>query len=239
MYGVPRSALVVGVGGLGCPAALSLAAAGVRRLTLIDPDVVELSNLHRQPLHLDGDLGRRKVDSAAEKLRAAFPELALELRPERLTAANAEALFAAHEVAMDCTDGVDTKFLLSDAAVLTGVPLVYAGVLRFEGLVMRVQPGGPCLRCLFETAPADAPTCAQAGVLGSMAGLVGGLQAQVALRPNAAVGLAQLHVLDGRALSFRSINVRRRADCPACGAGGKPVLSDEPCASTSPGRCAP
>ena len=235
---------IVGAGGLGCPVSLALAHAGVRRLTLIDDDVVDVTNLHRQPWHHTDDVGRPKVESAARKLRAAFPRLEVETRRQRVHAGDAEALFRGSELVIDATDGVDTKFLLSDAAVLTGTPLVYGGVLRFEGLAMRIEPGGPCLRCLFETAPEDAPTCAQAGVLGSMAGLIGGLQAQLALTPNAQPGLARLSVIDGLELTFRSVRVRKRADCAACGIDGKPVLTDgpgTPCdiASTSPKRSAP
>jgi adenylyltransferase/sulfurtransferase len=219
-------ALVIGVGGLGCPASLALARAGVAHLTLVDPDTVELTNLHRQPWHHAGDLGRAKVDSARGKLLAAFPELKVDTRQAFVRAADVEALFQAHDVVVDATDGVDTKFLLSDAAVLTGVPLVYAGVLRFEGLAMRIQPGGPCLRCLFETPTTDVPTCAQAGVLGAMAGLMGGLQARLALLPNAAPGVAGLHVVDGHGLGFRTVKVRQRPDCAACAEGARPTLSD-------------
>lgn len=233
---MPR-VLIIGVGGLGCPAALALARAGVTRMTLIDADTVELSNLHRQPLHHDADLGRPKVDSAAAKLRAQFPSLELTTLQDRVTASNAEALFSAHDVVLDCTDGVHTKFLLSDAAVLTATPLIYAGVLRFEGLAMRIQPDGPCLRCLFETPPDDAPTCAQAGVLGSMAGLMGGVQAQLALTVNAIPGVALLQVVDGHAFTFRAVKVKKRADCAACGHGAKPVLGDA-WSSTSPETCA-
>jgi adenylyltransferase/sulfurtransferase len=219
-------ALVIGVGGLGCPASLALARAGVAHLTLVDPDTVELTNLHRQPWHHALDVGRPKVESAKTKLLAAFPGLQVSTLQAFVRAADVEALFRAHDVVVDATDGVDTKFLLSDAAVLTGVPLVYAGVLRFEGLAMRIEPGGPCLRCLFETPPTDVPTCAQAGVLGSMAGLMGGLQARLALAPNAAPGVAGLHVVDGHGLAFRTVKVRRRADCAACAEGTRPTLSD-------------
>lgn len=244
---IPRSVLVVGVGGLGCPVAFALARAGVPALTLADPDVVDLTNLHRQPWHHPADVGRPKVDSAREKLARQFPSLAITTHCARVDASNAEALFRAHELVVDASDGVDTKFLLSDAAVLTGTPLIYGGVLRYEGLAMRLEPGkGPCLRCLFETPPADVPTCAQAGVLGSMAGLVGGLQARLALRRNEEPGVARLHVVDGASLSFRAVRVRRRVDCAACGEGAKPVLKDstrdDACptpASTSPLRSAP
>lgn len=241
---VPSSACVIGVGGLGCPASLALAWAGVSRLTLIDPDVVEPSNLHRQPWHHPADVGVAKVDSAAAKLRRQFPRLEVEARQARVTAATVEALFRAHDVVLDATDGVGTKFLLSDAAVLTGRPAIYAGVLRFEGLAMRLEPGGPCLRCLFETPPTDVPTCAEAGVLGAMAGVVGGLQASLALTVNPAPGLAHLHVVDGLELGFRVVKVRRRPDCAACGPGAKAVLvdGDDPScptpSSTSPARSA-
>ncbi len=237
--------LLVGVGGLGCPAALALARAGVPRLELMDGDVVDQTNLHRQPWHHLADVGRLKVDSAAQKLRRAFPGLEVVTHPRRLTAADAVERFGAVDLVIDGTDGVETKFLLSDAAVLSGTPLVYAGVLRFEGLALRIDPGGPCLRCLFEVPPDDVPTCAQAGVLGAMAGVMGGLQAQLALGPRAEGGVSPLHVVDGHGFSFRVVRVRRRADCAACGDGAKPVLrepEDETCptpASTSPARSAP
>ncbi|MDP2272062.1 MAG: HesA/MoeB/ThiF family protein [Archangium sp.] len=216
-----KHVLIVGVGGLGCPASLALARAGVTQLTLMDPDVVEPTNLHRQPWHHLADVGQPKVHSAAAKLERAFPGMQITARQERLTAQNADELFTTHDLVIDATDGVDTKFLLSDTSVRTGTPLIYGGVLRFEGLAMRIQRGGPCLRCLFETPPDDALTCAQAGVLGSMAGLIGGLQASLALRARAPLpegeGTASLQVVDGRSLTFRSVRVRRRADCAACG----------------------
>ncbi|MCC6336931.1 MAG: HesA/MoeB/ThiF family protein [Myxococcales bacterium] len=243
---VPARVCVVGVGGLGCPASLALARAGVGHLTLVDPDRVDVSNLHRQLWHHPQDVGRLKVESAGQKLRAQFPSLGLALRPGRVDASNVLALFEDHDLVIDATDGVQVKFLLSDAAVLARRPLIYGGVLRFEGLAMRVQPDGPCLRCLFETPPVDVPTCAQAGVLGSMAALVGALQATLALRPEQEKGLAWLHVLDGWTLAARTVRVRRRKDCAACGEGANPVLRDEAEAaacptptSTSPVRSAP
>lgn len=231
------------MGGLGCPVSLSLASRGVRHLTLLDDDVVDVTNLHRQPWHHLNDVGRPKVESAATKLSRAFPSLSIDARKERLGAEHAVARFREHDLVIDATDGVHTKFLLSDAAVLSGVPLIYAGVLRFEGLAMRIEPRrGPCLRCLFETPPEDAPTCAQAGVLGSMAGLVGGVQARLALA-SIVPPVSMLHVIDGLQLSFRALKVKKRDDCPACGAGANPVLTDQgPAAcdvSTSPARSAP
>lgn len=245
---LPRRVLIVGVGGLGCPVSLALARAGVPALTLVDGDVVDPTNLHRQPWHHTADVGTLKVESAATKLRRTFPSLEVTTLADRLTAANAEALYRAHDVVIDATDGVGTKFLLSDAAVLTGTPLIYGGVLRFEGLALRIDPGhGPCLRCLFESPPDDVPTCAQAGVLGAMAGLVGGVQASLALAGKGTAGEAPLHVLDGKAFTFRTVRVRRRPDCAACAPGAKPVLDDssdraDACltpSSTLPARSAP
>ncbi len=215
-------ALVVGLGGLGCPASLELARAGCA-LTLIDPDQVERSNLHRQLWHRDDDLGRPKVLSAAEKLRAAFPGCAVEALHRRLDEQNADALFAAHDVVIDGTDGVEVKFLLSDAALRTGTPVVWGGVLRLEGQAMRIRRGGPCLRCLFEAPPTEAPTCAQAGVLGPVAGLVGALQASLALSGEEEPGVARLHLFDGLKLTARQVVVRRQADCSACASQGSQV----------------
>ena len=213
--------LVVGAGGLGCPASLALAQAGVGHLTLADPDRVDVTNLPRQLWHREP--GLNKAESAVAGLARAFPTLSAEALPERVDAGNAEGLFRAHDAVIDATDGVAAKFFLSDAAVLTGVPLVYGGVLRMQGQAMRVDPGGPCLRCLYEAPPPpDAvPTCAQAGVLGSLAGLVGAAQALLALEllsgaARATPGEALLHVLDGVALTGRSTRVRRAPDCPGC-----------------------
>lgn len=216
--------LIVGVGGLGCPAALALARAGVGRLTLADPDVVDVTNLHRQLLHRDADVGRPKVASAAQKLRAAFPGLDVQPLQVRVEAQNAQALFAQHDLVIDATDGAEVKFLLSDAAVKAGVPLVHGGVLRMQGQAMVISPGGPCLRCLFEAPPSadELPTCAQAGVLGSVAGVIGALQARLALWHLAHGGgtaVATLHVFDAAALTVRQVKVRRQEDCPACAAG--------------------
>ncbi len=226
--------LVVGAGGLGCPASLALARAGVGRLTLVDPDRVDVTNLHRQLWHRTSDVGRLKVESAAEGLRRAFPALRVDTLAERLDDRDAGPLFQAHDAVVDATDGTSTKLFLSDMAVATGVPLVYGGVLRMQGQAMRVEPGGPCLRCVYEEAPSpDAvPTCAQAGVLGSMAGLVGALQAGLVLeRLTGAVpparGEALLHVLDGATLRGRQVRVRRAPDCEGCSRPRPPIFTEE------------
>jgi adenylyltransferase/sulfurtransferase len=214
--------LVIGVGGLGCPAAEALARAGVGHLTLVDPDRVELTNLHRQLLHRTPDLGRPKIDSGADALRRMVPGLSLATLAERVTETNAAALFAGHDVVVDGTDGVGTKYVLSDASRRTGVPLIFGGVLRMQGQVMVIADGGPCLRCLYELAP-DAnqvPTCAAAGVLGSLAGLVGGLQALQAISVLEGRGKAGvLTLLEAGKLGSRQVKVPRVPGCPGCALG--------------------
>ncbi|MBL8956017.1 MAG: ThiF family adenylyltransferase [Myxococcaceae bacterium] len=193
--------LVVGAGGLGCPAALALQ--GRATLTIADHDVVELSNLHRQVLYTHRDLGQPKALLAASRTGAKGLKL-------KVTAENAADLFRAHELVIDGTDGGPTKLMLSDVAVQTGVPLVYGGVLKAHGQAMVIRPGGPCLRCLFDES-VEGPTCAQAGVLGTVAGVIGVKQAELALRPEDG-----LHVFDGEKLSWRTVAVKRAADCPVC-----------------------
>ena len=233
-HGVSSRVLVVGAGGLGCPASLALARAGVERLTLADPDRVEASNLPRQLWHRASDVGRLKVESAARGLTWAFPALRVETLAERVEKHNAEALFRAHDAVVDATDGTATKLFLSDVAVATGVRLVYGGVLRMQGQALRVEPGGPCLRCVYEEEPsADAvPTCAQAGVLGAMAGWVGALQALLVLEGLEGPaprhpGEATLHVLDGATLRGRQVRVRRAPDCAGCSRPRSPRMSLE------------
>ncbi|ABF92397.1 ThiFdomain/MoeZ/MoeB domain protein [Myxococcus xanthus DK 1622] len=227
--------LLVGAGGLGCPASLALAQAGVGHLTLADPDCVDVTNLPRQLWHRGEDVGRNKAESATAGLARAFPGLSTEAIPERVDASNAEGLFRAHDAVIDATDGVATKFFLSDVAVLTGVPLIYGGVLRMQGQAMRVDPGGPCLRCLYEAPPPpDAvPTCAQAGVLGSLAGLVGAVQALLALEllsgaARGGQGEATLHVLDAVSILGRRTRVARAPDCEGCRVTAIPAYPESP-----------
>ena len=212
--------MIIGMGGLGCPAAVALAQAGVRRLTLVDCDVVEASNLHRQPLYGPEDVGRPKVEVAAERLSRAFPGLELETFLRRVGADDVEPLLARHALAIDGTDSVAAKFLFSDAVARVGTPLVSGGVVQWGGQAMRIDPGGACLRCLYGTAPREdeVPTCARAGVLGSLAGVLGALQASLALGPPSPEGRSTLHVVDGRSLRFRTLTVRRAPGCPGCGA---------------------
>jgi len=217
------SALVVGAGALGCAAAAALADCGIGRLGLVDPDVVEPSNLHRQLLHRTADLGRPKVESAAEKLAARRADLELVATAMRVDTENAEQLFAAYDCVIDATDGIATKFLINDAAVRSGRPLVHGGILRFLGQLMTVLPGeSACYRCLFGAPPAssDVPSCQEAGVLGSLAGTIGLLQAAEAIRylSGTPVRLAdRLLTYDALAGRWREVRLRRNPGCAACG----------------------
>ncbi len=223
-------ALVVGCGGLGAPVIHYLAAAGVGHLTLFDDDVVEPSNLNRQVLFGEADLGKRKAEVAAARVAALDAGIAVSARAERLVGAHARRALAAHDVVVDCSDGMATKFLLSDACVLEDRPLVHGAATAWAGQVL-VVPGraGPCLRCLFEgpPPPGSLPTCRTAGVLGAVTGVVGSLMAAEAIK--VLLGLRDDdggadRVLVGRFLavdvltsSVRALKFARRADCAACG----------------------
>jgi adenylyltransferase/sulfurtransferase len=216
------SILVVGVGALGSAAAEALADAGIGRLTLIDPDVVERSNLHRQLLHRTADLGLPKVDSAAAKLVARHPSLSLTLLRARLDATTVDGVLPGHDCVIDATDGIETKFFVNDAAVRLGVTLVHGGILRFLGQLMTIVPRrSACYRCLFGAPPpaSDVPSCQEAGVLGSLAGTIGVLQAAEAVRIVTGVGALVDRLLTYDALSgrWRHVRVRRNPTCPACG----------------------
>jgi molybdopterin-synthase adenylyltransferase len=213
--------LVVGAGALGSPVALYLAGAGVGRLGILDDDDVELSNLHRQLLHFTPDVGVPKAESAAAKLRFLNPDVVIEPYRVRLDPANAPALLEGQDLVVDCSDSFATRYAVNAACCAAGVPLVEAGVMEFAGLVMPVRPGQTaCYRCAFPAEPADAPSCAEAGVLGPAAGVVGSLQALEALR---LVGGLEGGLLGGflqidlREPSFTRVRTARRADCPDCG----------------------
>ncbi|MDC0707823.1 HesA/MoeB/ThiF family protein [Stigmatella sp. ncwal1] len=225
--------LVVGAGGLGCPAALALAHAGVGHLTLVDPDRVDSTRLPQPIWHRPSDEGRPRAESAAEGLARTFPGLSTEALTERVNADNAEALFRSHELVIDATGGTLTPFFLSDVAVLTGVPLVHGSVLRMQGQALRVDPEGPCLRCFYKAppSPSAAPPMAREDVPGPLMGWVGTVQAMLALeRLTGEAGLARdealLHVFDGEALEGRAVRVRREPDCPSCAPGRWPGLTE-------------
>ncbi|TNJ34641.1 molybdopterin-synthase adenylyltransferase MoeB [Arenimonas terrae] len=228
--------LVVGAGGLGSPAAYYLAAAGVGTLVLADDDVVDRSNLQRQILHTEARIGVAKVESARTALSALNPRLAVETAPVRVTADNVEALVRDVDVVLDGADNFPVRYLLSDACVLLGKPLVYGAVHRFEGQVSVFDAGrrrgeAPCYRCLFPEPPApeDAPNCAEAGVLGVLPGVIGLLQATEVLKLILGLGDS----LAGRLLHFDALRMRFRETrlapdpgCPACAPGRRLGVHD-------------
>ena len=227
------SVAVVGAGGLGSPVAMYLAAAGVGTLTLIDDDTVDLTNLQRQIVHTDDRIGDRKVDSAAETVHGLNPEVKVETRAVRLEAANVLELIGGADVIVDCGDNFPTRYLLNDASMHTGAPVVHGSVLRFEGQVSVFHPHrGPCYRCLYPLPPPPelAQSCAQAGVLGVLPGVVGSLQATEALKLIIGIGeplIGRLLVYDALDQSMRTFTVTRNPDCPACAdAGNPPPLVD-------------
>jgi adenylyltransferase/sulfurtransferase len=220
-----RELIVIGAGGLGCPALYALAPSLSKRglgVLVVDDDIVDPSNLQRQILHTSIDIGRPKVESARDALLRRFPELRVETKRVRVVAENARQILRSAAVVLDGTDSIESKFVINDACVAEGVPLVHGGVVRWEGQLMSVLPDGACYRCLFEEPPAEAPpTCEQAGVLGPAAGVIGAMMADEALR-----------ILDGRpalagtmiVCNFmrderRLVRIHRRRGCAACAAG--------------------
>lgn len=218
------SAVVVGAGALGSPAATYLAAAGIGRLGIVDGDTVELSNLHRQPLHLTPDVGSSKAEVAAARLGLLNPEIVVEPYPVELDEGNARAIVMGADVVLDCTDSFESRYAVNDACCAEGVPLVEAAVVGFEGVVMSIRPGrSACYRCAFPTAPPvdSRRSCREAGVLGAMAGLVGSTQSLEALKLVGGVGeplLDRILQIDGRDMAQTLVTTERRGDCPACAA---------------------
>ena len=215
--------LCVGAGGLGSPALYYLAAAGVGTIGIAEGDVVDESNLQRQIVHFTEDVGRPKLDSAKEKLLKINPDLKVIGHPGWLTAANAVEIVSAYDFVLDGTDNFPAKFLINDACVISGKPFSHAGILRFEGQTMTVVPGkSRCYRCLFrEPPPADAvPSCAEAGVLGAIAGVLGTLQATETLKFLLGKGellTDRLLIFDALGMRFREIRGARDPECAVCG----------------------
>ena len=216
------SAIVVGAGALGSPVALYLAAAGVGRLGIVDEDAVELSNLHRQPLHFTPDIGVGKAVNAAAKLAFLNPEVQVEPYPVRLDEHNAEAIVTGADVVVDCSDSFETRYAVNDAACAQAVDLVEAGVLGFSALVQSIRPGeSACYRCAFPSPPpaGSVPSCREAGVLGAMVGIVGSIQALEAIKLLTGVGaplLDRILQLDGHDMGQTLVVTSRRAGCEAC-----------------------
>lgn len=215
--------LMLGAGGLGSPAALYLAAAGVGTMGIIDMDVVDASNLQRQILHNTERIGVRKVDSAKETIRLLNPDVKVQTYDSRLGADNVLEIIDGYDVIVDGTDNFPTRYLLNDASLLKKIPVVYGAIFRFEGQVSVFNPyQGPCYRCLLPEPPPPelAPSCAEAGVLGVLPGIIGSLQALEAIKLILDLGdplVGRLLAYDALEQSFRNFKVQRDPNCPACG----------------------
>jgi sulfur-carrier protein adenylyltransferase/sulfurtransferase len=225
--------LLLGAGGLGSPAALYLAAAGVGSIGIIDMDVVDASNLQRQVLHNLDRIGDRKVDSAKKTLTALNPDVSVATYDVRLQADNVLSIIEGYDLIVDGTDNFPTRYLVNDASVLTGIPVVHGSIFRFEGQVTVFDSiRGPCYRCLLpEPPPAElAPSCAEAGVLGVLPGIVGSIQALEAIKVLLDLGeplIGRLLSYDALEESFRTFTLRKDPECPACGEhAGTLVLAD-------------
>jgi molybdopterin/thiamine biosynthesis adenylyltransferase/rhodanese-related sulfurtransferase len=218
------SILLIGAGGLGSPAALYLAAAGVGRLGIVDDDVVDESNLQRQVLHSTARLGEPKAQSARRTLEELNPDVEVVTLEERITSENVDAILAqGWDVIVDGADNFPTRYLLNDAAVWHDVPIVHGSIFRFEGQVTVFKPHeGPCYRCLFPQPPPPelAPSCAEGGVLGVLPGVIGSLQANEALKLALDAGdplVGRLMLFDALSASFTEVAIRRDPECPVCG----------------------
>jgi adenylyltransferase/sulfurtransferase len=239
--------LCIGAGGLGSPAALYLAAAGVGRLGIVDPDRVEVSNLQRQILHATQDAGSPKAESALARLSELNPEIDIRVHPERFAAANAASLVEGYDLVVDGTDNFSTRYLSNDVCFWAGIPNVYGSVYRFEGQCSVFAPslGGPCYRCMFPSPPppGDAPSCAEAGVLGVLPGLIGTLQATEALKLILGLGeplVGRLLHFDALTCRMREFRLRKNPGCPLC--GERPTItapSDLDAACGAPGGGGP
>ena len=216
------SVLVVGAGGLGSPAIQYLAAAGVGTLGIADDDAVERSNLQRQIVHADADVGRPKVESAAEYVRDLNPDVSVETHEARVDAGNARGLIEGYDVVVDASDNFRTRYVVNDAARLAGVPVAHGAIYEFEGQATTLVPGGPCYRCLFPTAPdpGEVPDCATTGVLGVLPGTVGCVQATEAVKLLLGAGetlSGRLLFYDALGMTFETVPYRRDPGCPVCG----------------------
>jgi sulfur-carrier protein adenylyltransferase/sulfurtransferase len=215
--------LCIGAGGLGSPLALYLGAAGVGTLGIVDFDVVDYTNLQRQIIHSTADVGRKKLDSAAEKLKAINPFISIRKFDRHLSSDNAIELFKEFDIIADGTDNFPTRYLVNDACVITGKPNVYGSIFRFEGQAsIFATEGGPCYRCLYPEPPPPGlvPSCAEGGVLGILPGLVGIIQATEVIKLILGIGdplIGRLLLIDALGMSFRQLKLRKNPDCPVCG----------------------
>ncbi|MEW6009563.1 MAG: HesA/MoeB/ThiF family protein [Candidatus Omnitrophota bacterium] len=227
--------LIIGAGGLGAPAALYLAAAGIGTLGLVDPDRVEISNLQRQVIHFSPDLGKPKVISAKEKIIALNPDVKVVVYEERILAQNILSLIKDYDFVIDGTDNFPAKFLINDACVFAKKPFSHAGILRFQGQTMTYTPGAACYRCVFPKMPAKGtvPSCSQAGILGAVAGILATIQTSEALKfilGKDELLTNRLLIFDALKMNFRTLNLNRNSDCPICGTNPsiKELIDEEP-----------
>lgn len=216
------SILVVGVGGLGCPAAMYLAAAGVGRLGLVDFDQVDITNLHRQPLHHTSEVGQPKVASAARALASLNPDVQIEQYPTKLTPENILDIISKYDVVLDATDNFPTRYLVNDACFFSKKPNVHGSIFTFEGQATVFMPGKGCYRCLFPTPPPPGavPSCQEIGVLGVLPGVIGLIQATEAIKLLLGIGqtlAGSLLVYDALTMEFHKLKLRRNPACPVCG----------------------
>ncbi len=218
------SVLIVGAGGLGSPAGLYLAAAGIGTIGIVDADRVDLTNLQRQIIHYTADVGREKVVSAADKIKALNPDVAVKTYRQWAKADNFRQIIREYDFVIDGTDNFAAKFLVNDACYFERKPFSHAGILRFDGQLMTVIPGRTaCYRCVFHSPPppGSVPSCSQAGVLGVLAGVIGSLQATEAIKFLLGIGELLTDTLlsySGLTMEFRKKQLRRNPDCPLCGA---------------------
>lgn len=219
------SALVVGAGGLGCAAAVYLAAAGIGTLAIADDDTVELSNLQRQILHVDADVGTPKVESARTRLANINPSLEITALRERLGGKRLEELVNKADIVIDGSDSFATRFAVNEACVNTGTPLVTGAAIRYEGQLAVFRPDleeSPCYRCLYSDNAQDDQTCSENGILAPVVGVIGSLQALEAIKVLTGTGdtlCGKLLVFDGKHMEWRTITLRRDTNCPVCGSG--------------------
>lgn len=221
--------LIIGAGGLGSPNALYLAAAGVGTIGIADADVVSLSNLQRQVIHFTEDINKPKVESAAEKMQRINPDVNVITHPCFLTEDNALEMMADYDFILDCTDSFASKYLINDACLLAGKPFCAGGVVKYGAQVMTHVPGSACYRCLFPEPPAEneVETCSTVGVLGSVVGIMGSIQATEAIKYLTGIGellTDKLLMVDALTMTFNTMQFSRNTDCPLCGT--HPVITE-------------
>lgn len=214
--------LIIGAGGLGSPISIYLTLAGVGTIGLVDFDVVDVTNLQRQILHFNDDVGKPKVVSASETLKAYNPDVNIIIHEEPITSVNAMKIMADYDVIVNGADNFPARYLVNDAAYLSGKPLVDGSILLFDGQATTYIPGKGCYRCLFPTPPppGEVPSCAEAGVLGMLPGMVGTIQATEVVKVVMNVGqplVGRLLLIDALDMEFRTVKIRRNPECPLCG----------------------